>query len=29
MGMVISLPQKNVSIKFDEVTGSIKIMKIN
>ncbi len=29
MGIVISLPQKNISIKFDEVNGSIKLMKIN
>lgn len=28
-GIVLSLPQKNISIKFDEKTGSITLLKIN
>ncbi len=28
-GIVLSLPQKNISLKFDEKTGSIILMKIN
>lgn len=28
-GIVLSLPQKNISIKFDEKTGSIILLKIN